>query len=61
MISLMCCEGQSILCTLDLASGQLTAFRSHLGLYKFLSMPFGLTGAPATFSRLMNEMLDGLI
>ncbi len=38
-----------------------TAFGSHLGLYEFLCMPFGLTGDPATFSRLMDKVLDGLI
>ncbi len=38
-----------------------TAFGSHLGLYEFLYMPFRLTGAPATFSRLMDKVLDGLI
>ncbi len=37
------------------------AFGSHLGLYEFLCMPFGLTGAPAMFSRLMDNVLDGLI
>ncbi len=38
-----------------------TAFGSHLDLYEFICMPFGLTGAPATFLRLMNEVLDSLI
>ncbi len=59
-------------CSIDLASGywhikvvdkdrEKTAFGSHLGLYEFLCMPFGLTGAPAKFSRLMDKVLDGLI
>ncbi len=37
------------------------AFGSHLGLYEFLCMPCGLTGAPATFSRLIDKVLDNLI
>ncbi len=36
-------------------------FSSHLGLYEFLCMPFGLTGALPTFSRLKDKVLDGLI
>lgn len=33
-----------------------TAFRTHLGHYKFTVMPFGLTNAPATFQNLMNQV-----
>ncbi|XP_060200476.1 uncharacterized protein LOC132628731 [Lycium barbarum] len=32
-----------------------TAFRTHVGHYKFRLMPFGLTNAPATFQALMNQ------
>lgn len=32
-----------------------TAFRTHYGHFEFLVLPFGLTGAPATFMSLMND------
>ncbi len=64
--------GAKYICSIDLNSGyrqikvadkenEKTAFGSHLGLYEFLCMPFGLTGAPAMFSRLMDKVLEGLI
>jgi hypothetical protein len=37
-----------------------TAFICREGLFKFITMPFGLCGAPATFQRLMDVAMAGL-
>ena len=65
--------GSSIFSTLDLHSGywqlpvnpadrEKTAFcpGPGMGLYEFCRMPFGLSGAPNSFQRLMDKTLHGL-
>ncbi|XP_061447551.1 vomeronasal type-2 receptor 26-like [Rhineura floridana] len=37
-----------------------SAFVTHMGLFQFKVLPFGLRNAPATFMRLINSVINGL-
>ena len=62
-------SGGKLFAKLDLASGywqvpvnpahvHKTAFATHLGLYEFLRMPFGLKTAPHTFQRILKTVFS---
>ena len=45
---------------LDAKDKEKTAFSIGRGFWEFTVMPFGLANAPATFERLMEQVLAGL-
>ena len=65
-------SGGNLFGKLDLASGywqvlvnpehkHKTAFSTHLGLYEFLRMPYGLKTAPHTFQRILNSVFSDFL
>ncbi|UYV80596.1 SLC25A29 [Cordylochernes scorpioides] len=69
--TLDCLRGAKFYSSMDLQSGywkidveesdrEKTAFKTPDGLYEFKVMPFGLCNAPATFERMIDNLLKGL-
>ena len=65
-------SGGKLFGKLDLASGywqvlvnpeytHKTAFATHLGLYEFLHMPYGLKTAPHTFQHILNSVFGDIL
>ena len=65
-------NGSQFFSSMDLASGywqvamdprdrEKTAFSTHVGLFEWNVMPFGLCNAPATFARLMEQVLADVV
>ena len=46
---------------LDAESRPKSAFITHRGLHEFVQMPFGMCNAPASFQRVMEVVLSGLL
>ena len=61
-------SGAQVLSSLDVLAGftqlefseeevEKTVFRTHMGLFQFWRMPFGLRNGPSIFQRVMNRIL----
>jgi hypothetical protein len=46
---------------LNQADADKTDFISHMGMHRYTTMPFGLCNAGATFQRLMDLVMSGLV